>query len=75
MTVVIFPATACSTHLTEQGVTHMKWFNGLMYDEDGYEYITPLFKAADANAAFIHIKSAYPRYGAVDVIYAGEDDE
>jgi hypothetical protein len=53
----------------------MKWFNGLMYDEDGCEYITPLFKAADANAAFVHIKAAYPRYGAVDVIYAGEDNE
>ena len=56
-------------------IDSVKWFNGLMYDEDGCEYITPLFKAADANAAFVYIKAAYPRYGAVDVIYAGEDNE
>lgn len=52
----------------------MKWFNGLTYDEDGEQVITPLFKAIDANAAFQHVIDAYPHLNAVDVIYMGEED-
>lgn len=53
----------------------MKWFNGLMYDGDGSEYITPLFKSVDANTAFQYIIDVYTEYNAVDVIYMGEDYE
>jgi hypothetical protein len=53
----------------------MKWFNGLMYDTDGKEYVTPMFKAVDANAAYQHAIKEYPEYTAVDVIYRGEEGE
>ena len=53
----------------------MKWFNGLMYDENGDEYTTPMFKAVDANEAYQHAIEAYPDYTAVDVIYRGEENE
>lgn len=53
----------------------MKWFNGLTYDDEGDEVITPLFKAIDANAAFQHVIDTWPWLNAVDVIYMGEENE
>lgn len=53
----------------------MKWFNGLTYDEEGDQVITPLFQAVDANAAFQQLQDAYSWLTAVDVIYQGEVEE
>lgn len=57
------------------GGTQVSYYNGLMCDVEGNAFYTPIFPAADDDAAWEYIQSEYPEYSPVDVLFAGGDNE